>query len=113
MSSLNRLQSEFILQLLESFAHRCKNSSGDLLTRLKKLHELYDQLRDDPYGLTILPKWRQATITDGFSARAIDSWCQAFLLTPLKDLKSHDIEAIFSLSSRSLQLANVDSTSLQ
>ena len=113
MSSLNRLQSEFILQLLESFAHRCKNSSGDLLTRLKKLHELYDQLRDDPYGLTILPKWRQATITDGFSARAIDSWCQAFLLTPLKDLKSHDIEAIFSLSSRSLQLANVHSTSLQ
>ena len=52
-------------------------------------------------------------ITDGFSARAIDSWCQAFLLTPLKDLKSHDIEAIFSLSSRSLQLANVHSTSLQ
>ena len=52
-------------------------------------------------------------ITDGFSARAIDSWCQAFLLTPPKDLKSHDIEAIFSLSSHSLQLANVDSTSLQ
>ena len=52
-------------------------------------------------------------ITEGFSARAIDSWCQAFLLTPLKDLKSRDIEAIFSLSSSSLQLANVDSTSLQ
>ena len=111
--SLNRPRSDFVCELLKSFACFCMDSCEDVQAKLTKLLELYDQLGDDPYGLSCLPKWRQAMITDGFPARAIDSWCVAFLVTPLKDLKSRDIDAIVYLNSRSLHLVNLDSRSQQ
>lgn len=102
MSSLSLAQIEFAWQLLKVFGRVCMNSSEDLLIKLKELIVLYDP--DDAYGLNRLPKWREMTIADGFPARAIDSWCAAFLMTPLEDLTSRDVDAIVDLNSRSLGL---------
>ena len=112
-SPSNPPPSEFVWQLLKSFAHLCKDSCEDLLAKLEKLVELHELLWDDPYGLKRLPTWRQTMITDGFPARAIDSWCVAFLMTPLENLTSGDIDAVVYLDSRSLQLVNLDSTLLK
>ena len=78
------------------------NSCQDLVIKLKELILLYDP--EDCYGFNRLPKWRKAMISDGFPARVINDWCVAFLLTPLEDLTSRDVDAIVDLSSRSLQL---------
>ena len=102
MSSLNPAHIEFVWQLLKAFGPVCINSSEDLLVKLKELIVLFDP--DDAYGLNRLPKWRETTITDGFPVRAIDSWCVAFLMTPLEDLTSRDVDAIVDLNSRSLGL---------
>ncbi|XP_020614430.1 uncharacterized protein LOC110052628, partial [Orbicella faveolata] len=102
MSSFNPAQNEFAWQLLNAFGRICMNSSEDLLVRLKELILLYDP--DDAYGLNRLPKWRETTIADGFPVRAIDSWCAAFLMTPLEDLTSRDVDAIVDLNSHSLGL---------
>ena len=102
MSSLNRAQIEFAWQLLKAFSPICMNSSKDLLVKLKELIVLHDQ--EDAYGLNRLPKWRETMIADGFPARVIDSWCAAFLMTPLEDLTSRDVDAIVDLNSRSLML---------
>lgn len=102
MSSLSLAQIEFAWQLLKVFGRVCMNSSEDLLIKLKELIVLYDP--DDAYGLNRLPKWREMTIADGFPVRAIHSWCAAFLMTPLEDLTSRDVDAIVDLNSRSLGL---------
>lgn len=102
MSSLNPAQIEFAWQLLKPFGRVCMNSSEDLLVKLKELIVLHDP--DDAYGLNRLPKWRETTIADGFPVRAIDSWCAAFLTTPLEDLTSRDVDAIVDLNSHSLGL---------
>ena len=102
MSSLNPAQIEFAWQLLKVFGRVCMNSSEDLLVKLKELIVLYDP--DDAYGLNRLPKWREMTIADVFPVRAIDSWCAAFLMTPLEDLTSRDVDAIVDLNSRTLGL---------
>ena len=102
MSSLNAAQSEFVWQLAEAYGRLYKNSCKDLLVRLKELTVLYDP--EDAYGLNRLPKWRQMMIADGFSVHAVDCWCIAFLMTPLEDLTSRDVDAIVDLNSRSLQL---------
>ena len=44
------------------------------------------------------------TIADGFPVRAIDSWCAAFLMTPLENLTSRDVDAIVDLNSCTLGL---------
>ena len=72
--------------------------------QIKGTHSLYDP--EDAYGLNRLPKWRQMMIADGFSVHAIDCWCIAFLMTPLEDLKSRDVDAIVDLNCRSLQLVS-------
>ena len=102
MSSLNPAQIEFAWQLLKAFGRVCMNSSEDLLVKLKELIVLHDP--DDAYGLNRLTKWRQTMIADGFPAQVIDSWCAAFLMTPLEDLTSRDVDAIVDLNSRSLEL---------
>lgn len=102
MSSLSPAQIEFAWQLLKVFSRVCMNSSEDLLIKLKELIVLNDP--DDAYGLNRLPKWREMTIADGFPVRAIHSWCAAFLMTPLEDLTSRDVDAIVDLNSRSLGL---------
>ena len=102
MSSLNPAQIQFAWQLLRAFSHVCMNSSKDLLVKLTELIVLHDP--DDAYGLNRLPKWREMTIAYGFPTRAIDSWCAAFLMTPLEDLTSRDVDAIVDLNSRSLGL---------
>lgn len=102
MSSLSPAQIEFAWQLLKVFGRVCMNSSEDILVKLKELIVLYDP--DDAYGLNRLPKWREMTIADGFPVRAIHSWCAAFLMTPLEDLTSRDVDAIVDLNSRSLGL---------
>ena len=104
MSSLNAAQSEFVWQLAEAHARLYKNSPQDLLNRLRELTLLYDP--EDTYGLNRLPKWRLMMIADGFSVHAIDCWCVAFLMTPLEDLTSRDVDAIVDLNCRSLQLVS-------
>ena len=104
MSSLNPAHIEFVWQLLKAFGPVCMNSSENLLVKLKELIVLYDP--EDAYGLNRLPKWRETTIADGFPVRAIDSWCAAFLMTPLEDLTSRDVDAIVDLNSRSLRLVS-------
>ena len=102
MSSLSPAQIEFTWQLLKAFGRVCVNSSKDLLVKLEELIVLHDA--DDAYGFNRLPKWREMTIADGFPARAIDSWCVAFLMTPLESLSSRDVDAVVDLNSRSLGL---------
>ena len=102
MSSLSPAQIEFAWQLLKPFGRVGINSSEDLLFKLKELIVLYGP--DDAYGLNRLPKWREMTIADGFPVRAIDSWCAAFLMTPLEDLTSRDVDAIVDLNSHTLGL---------
>lgn len=102
ITTLSPAQCDFVWQLLKSFDHICMNSCQDLVTKLKELIVLYDP--EDCYGFNRLPKWRQAMISDGFPARVINDWCVTFLMTPLEDLTSRDVDAIVDLSSRSLQL---------
>ena len=101
-SSSSPAQIEFVWQLLKVFGRVCMNSSEDLQAKLKGLIVLHDL--DDAYGLNRLPKWRQTMMADGFPAQVIDSWCAAFLMTPLEDLSSRDVDAIIDLNSRSLGL---------
>ena len=100
--SLSPAQSEFAWLVLKAFGRLCMNSCENLLAKFKELIELYDP--EDAYGLNRLPKWREMMIADGFSAWVIDSWCAAFLITPLKDLTSRDVDAIVDLNSHSLGL---------
>ncbi|XP_022805375.1 uncharacterized protein LOC111342533 [Stylophora pistillata] len=102
ITPLSPAQCDFVWQLLKSFDHICMNSCQDLVTKLKELIVLYDP--EDCYGFNRLPKWRQAMISDGFPARVINDWCVTFLMTPLEDLTSRDVDAIVDLNSRSLQL---------
>ena len=98
----NPAQSVFVLQLAQAFGRLCMNSCKDLLVRFEELVVLYDP--EDAYGLNRLPNWRQMMIGGGFSVPAIDSWCVAFLTTPLDDLTSRDVDAIVDLKSDALQL---------
>ena len=102
MASLNPAQSEFAWQLLRAFGRFCMDSSKVLLNKFKELIVLHDP--EDAYGLNRLPKWREMMIADGVPARVIDSWCAAFLMTPLEDLTSRDVDAIVDLNSSSLGL---------
>ncbi len=102
ISSLNPAQREFAWQLLKVFGRFCINLCEDLLTKFKELIVLHDP--EDAYGLNRLPKWRETMIADGLPIQVIDSWCAAFLMTPLDDLTSRDVDAIVDLNSRSLQL---------
>ncbi|XP_068683905.1 uncharacterized protein [Montipora foliosa] len=95
-------QSNFVLQLAQAFGRLCMNSCKDLLVRFQELDVLYDP--EDAYGLNRLPNWRQLMIADGFPVIAIDSWCVAFLTTPLDHLTSRDVDAIVDLKSDTLQL---------
>ena len=104
MASLNPAQGEFAWQLLRAFGRFCMNSSKVLLNKFKGLIVLYDP--EDAYGLNRLPKWREMMIADGVPARVIDSWCAAFLMTPLEDLTSRDVDAIVDLNSSSLGLVS-------
>ena len=101
------LTAAFALQLSQAHGRLCADSSKDLLL---KINEHIERLRDDDpedvSGLIVLPKWRQMMIAEGFSVKVIDSWCVAFLTTPLKELSSRDIDAIAGLNSRSLQLVS-------
>ena len=104
MSSLNAAQTEFVWQLAEAFGRLYRNSCRDLVVRLKELTVLYDP--EDAYGFNRLPKWRQRMIEDNFSVHAIDCWCVAFLMTPLEDVTSRDVDAIVNLDSDSLKLVS-------
>ena len=100
--SMNPAHSEFVWQLLSAFSRYCMNSCKDLMVKLKELIILYDP--EDEHGFNRLPKWREVMIADGFSPHVINCWCVAFLMTPLEDLSSRDVDAIADLNSRSLQL---------
>ena len=94
------------LLLSEAYGRSCADSSEDLLL---KIREQIERLCDDPEdtcGLKVLPNWRQAMIVEGVPVQVIDSWCVAFLATPLEELSSRDIDAIVDLNSRSLQLVS-------
>ena len=99
---LNPAQSEFVWKLLNAFGRHCMNSCKDLMVKLKELILLYDP--EDEHGFNRLPKWREVMLADGFSPHVINCWCEAFLMTPLEDLSSRDVDAITDLNSRSLQL---------
>ena len=103
----------FALQLSQAHGRFCAESSKDLLL---KINELIERLCDDPEdvsGLTVVPKWRQTMIAEGFPVQVIDSWCEAFLATPPEDLSSRDIDAIVDLTSRSLQLVSAVSQKIK
>ena len=106
ISSLNAAQSEFVWQLAEAYGRLYKNSSQDLLDRLRDnvLTVLYDP--EAACCLSRLPKWRQMMLAGGFSVHAIDCWCVAFLMTPLEDVTSRHVDAIVYLDSDSLQLVS-------
>ena len=95
-------QKEFVWQLLKAFCRFCNNLCDDVLARYEILSKLYDQ--EDPYGFNRLPKWRHLMLTDGYSAQVIDWWCVAFLMTPLEDVSSRDVDSIVNLSSGTLKL---------
>ena len=104
-SSLNAAQSEFVWQLGKAYGRLYKNLSKDLLVRLKELTVLYDP--EDEYGLNRLPTWLQGMTAGGFSLQSIECWCLAFLMTPLENLTSRDVDAIVVLTdSRSWQLVS-------
>ncbi|XP_022805374.1 uncharacterized protein LOC111342532 [Stylophora pistillata] len=101
----------FVLQLLKSFTrHGMLNTCQDFLSMYEHLKDIRDS--EDPYGLKRLPTWIKAMMEAGdYTTRSIDSWCVAFLNTPLVDLKSRDIDAIVSLDFDALQLvASVSET---
>ena len=107
------LSAGFALQLSQAHGRFCAESSKDLL---QKINELIERLCDDPEdvsGLTVLPKWRQMMIAEGFPVQVIDSWCVAFLATPPEDLSSRDIDAIVDLTSCSLQLVSAVSLKIK
>ena len=107
------LSAGFALQLSQAHGRFCAESSKDLLL---KINELIERLCDDPEdvsGLIVVPKWRQTMIAEGFPVQVIDSWCEAFLVTPPEDLSSRDIDAIVDLTSRSLQLVSAVSQKIK
>ena len=99
---ISSAQKEFVWQLLKAFCRFCNNLCDDVLARYEKLNKLYDQ--EDPYGFNRLPKWRHLMLTDGYSAQVIDWWCVAFLMTPLEDISSRDVDSIVNLNSDTLKL---------
>ena len=99
---ISSAQKEFVWQLLKAFCRFCNNLCDDVLARYEILSKLYDQ--EDPYGFNRLPKWRHLMLTDGYSAQVIDWWCVAFLMTPLEDVSSRDVDSIVNLSSGTLKL---------
>ena len=102
MILISSAQEEFVWQSLKAFRRFCINSCDDVFARYERLNNLYD--REDPYGFNRLPKWRQLMLTGGFSAQAIDWWCVAFLMTPLEDISSRDVDSIVNLNSGTLKL---------
>ena len=107
------LSAGFALHLSQAHARFCAESSKDLLL---KINELIERLCDDPEdvsGLIVVPKWRQTMIAEGFPVQVIDSWCEAFVVTPSEDLSSRDIDAIVDLTSRSLQLVSAVSQKIK
>ena len=101
-SSLNPAHKKFVWQLLKAFGRFCINSCEDVLDRFDYLSKLYDP--EDPYHFNRLPQWRQTMLTDGYSAKGIDCWCVAFLMTPPEDISSRDVDSILHLNSGSLKL---------
>lgn len=101
-SSLNPTHKKFVWQLLKAFGRFCINSCEDVLDRFDYLSKLYDP--EDPYHFNRLPQWRQTMLTDGYSAKGIDCWCVAFLMTPPEDISSRDVDSILQLNSGSLKL---------
>ena len=101
-SSLNPTHRKFVWQLLKAFGRFCINSCEDVLDRFDYLSKLYDP--EDPYHFNRLPQWRQTMLTDGYSAKGIDCWCVAFLMTPPEDISSRDVDSILHLNSGSLKL---------
>lgn len=102
MILISSAQEEFVWQSLKAFRRFCINSCDDVFARYERLNNLYD--REDPYGFNRLPKWRQLMLTGGFSAQVIDWWCVAFLMTPLEDISSRDVDSIVNLNSGTLKL---------
>ena len=95
-------QSEFVWQLLKAFGLLCQDSSDKLMAKFKELLLISDP--QDEYGFNRLPKWRETMIANGFSSYVIDFWCVAFLMTPLEQLSSRDVDAIVDLNSNSQQI---------
>ena len=102
MILISSAQEEFVWQSLKAFRRFCINSCDDVFARYESLNNLYD--REDPYGFNRLPKWRQLMLTGGFSAQVIDWWCVAFLMTPVEDISSRDVDSIVNLNSGTLKL---------
>ena len=97
-------EADFVWQLLKSFVrYGMINSCGGVLAIYEQLLDLHDS--EDPFGFNRLCTWRKAMMESGdCTVRSIDSWCVAFLKTPLGDLKSRDVDAIASLDFDALQL---------
>lgn len=97
-------EADFVWQLLKSFVrYGMINSCGGVLAIYEQLLDLYDS--EDPFGFNRLCTWRKAMMESGdCTVRSIDSWCVAFLKTPLGDLKSREVDAIASLDFDALQL---------
>ena len=92
----------FVWQLLKAFGRFCINSCEEVLNRFDYLSKLYDP--EDPYGFNRLPQWRQTMLAGGYSAKGIDCWCVAFLMTPLEDISARDVDSILDLNSGALKL---------
>ena len=101
-SALNPVHKEFVWQLLKAFGRFCINSCEEVLDRFDYLSKLYDP--EDPYGFNRLPQWRQTMLAGGYSAKGIDCWCVAFLMTPLEDISARDVDSILDLNSGALKL---------
>ena len=97
-------EADFVWQLLKSSVrYGMINSCGGVLAIYEQLLDLHDS--EDPFGFNRLCTWRKAMMESGdCTVRSIDSWCVAFLKTPLGDLKSRDVDAIASLDFDALQL---------
>ena len=97
-------EADFVWQLLKSSVrYGMINSGGGVLAIYEQLLDLHDS--EDPFGFNRLCTWRKAMMESGdCTVRSIDSWCVAFLKTPLGDLKSRDVDAIASLDFDALQL---------
>ena len=97
-------EADFVWQLLKSFVrYGMINSCGGVLAIYEQLLDLHDS--EDPFGFNRLCTWRKAMMESGdCTVRSIDSWCVAFLKTPLGDLKSREVDAIASLDFDALQL---------
>lgn len=101
-SALNPVHKEFVWQLLKAFGRFCINSCEEVLDRFDYLSKLYDP--EDPYGFNRLPQWRETMLAGGYSAKGIDCWCVAFLMTPLEDISARDVDSILDLNSGALKL---------